>query len=156
MPRKRLPPRPTLDQIRKQSCWVPLYCEQWGCQHHAPMALTPAIIRWGSDASSDMLRQRTRCSNCGHKGRVTIQGPSWCGEHPGWAPLAPHDPTRADQAQDGAATKWFERRLPRRQREGVLSADDGELAGRRANGALVDPGNPRARLVWNMHRFELS
>jgi hypothetical protein len=45
------------------------------------MALAPAIIRWGPDASSDVLRQRTRCSKCGNMGGVTIQGPSWDGPH---------------------------------------------------------------------------
>jgi hypothetical protein len=87
MPRKPLPPRPTLGQLRKQSCWVWLYCEEIGCHHSAPMALAPAIIRWGSDASSDVLRQRTRCSKCGHKGGVKIQGPSWAGEHVGLTPF---------------------------------------------------------------------
>lgn len=32
--------------------------------HHAPVARTPAIILWGPDASSDVPRNRTRCSKC--------------------------------------------------------------------------------------------
>jgi hypothetical protein len=34
------------------------------------------IIRWGPDASSDMLRQCARCTVCGHKG-AALQGPGW-------------------------------------------------------------------------------
>ena len=34
------------------------------------------MIRWGADASSDKLRQRARCTACGHKG-ATIQHPGW-------------------------------------------------------------------------------
>ena len=45
--------------------WV--HCANWKCQHKTPMALAPAIIRWGADASSDVLRQRVRCSKCGRK-----------------------------------------------------------------------------------------
>jgi hypothetical protein len=41
----------------------------------------PGIIRWGADASSDVLRQRTRCSKCGNRGGVTIQGPGWGSPH---------------------------------------------------------------------------
>ena len=29
----------------------------------------------------NVLQQRTRCSKCGHRGDVTIQGPSWDGPH---------------------------------------------------------------------------
>ena len=38
------------------------------------MALAPAIIRWGDDASSDVLRGRARCGKCGSKG-ATLQTP---------------------------------------------------------------------------------
>jgi hypothetical protein len=61
--------------------WVWVYCPRWACLHRAPMALTPAIIRWGPDACSDVQRERTRCSMCGHRGGVTIQGPSRGGPH---------------------------------------------------------------------------
>jgi hypothetical protein len=40
------------------------------------MALAPVIIRWGADASSDMLRTRVRCLRCGSKG-ATLQLPGW-------------------------------------------------------------------------------
>jgi len=48
------------------------------------MALTPLIIRWGPDASSDMLRASARCSVFGRKG-ATLQHPSWAGSDLGWA-----------------------------------------------------------------------
>jgi hypothetical protein len=48
------------------------------CQHRAPVALAPFVIRWGANASSDVLRGRLRCSICGHRG-ATIQRPSWAG-----------------------------------------------------------------------------
>jgi hypothetical protein len=35
-----------------------------------PMALAPPIIRWGLNASSDTLRECTRCNGCGHRGGV--------------------------------------------------------------------------------------
>ena len=50
------------------------------------MALAPAIIRWGPDASSDVLRRRARCSKCGHKG-ATLQIPGWVGGEIGVAPF---------------------------------------------------------------------
>jgi len=34
------------------------------------------MIRWGADASSDMLRRSARCTRCGRKG-ATIQLPGW-------------------------------------------------------------------------------
>jgi hypothetical protein len=39
----------------------------------------PFIIRWGPDASSDVLRQRARCTACGNLG-ATLQHPSWGGK----------------------------------------------------------------------------
>ena len=50
------------------------------------MALAPLIIRWGPDASSDVLRQRARCSKCGHQG-ATLQIPGWVGGDIGSAPF---------------------------------------------------------------------
>jgi hypothetical protein len=55
--------------------WV--CCAGHGCTHnHAPMAIAPFVIRWGPEASSDMLRQSARCSKCGAKG-ATLMLPSW-------------------------------------------------------------------------------
>jgi hypothetical protein len=39
------------------------------------MALAPFVIRHGPDASSDVLRQRRRCTKCGRKG-ATLMHPS--------------------------------------------------------------------------------
>jgi hypothetical protein len=54
--------------------WLCLNCER--CQHHAPLACAIAFIRWAAAASSDVLRQRARCTRRGHKG-ATIQHPGW-------------------------------------------------------------------------------
>ena len=79
--------------------------EMRSTSHHAPptlgelpqvpvpgMAALPALDLFASradgacaahhsvgHASSDMLRQRTRCSKCGHRGDVTVQCPGWGG-----------------------------------------------------------------------------
>jgi hypothetical protein len=52
----------------------------------APMALAPAIIRWGADASSNVLRQRMRCTACGSLG-ATLQHPSRVDSIVGLAPF---------------------------------------------------------------------
>jgi hypothetical protein len=52
-----------------------------------PWAFAPLIIRWGEHASSDVLRQRARCSRCGHLG-ATLRHPSWSGDvHAGDSPF---------------------------------------------------------------------
>ena len=66
----------TLGDLHRATPWLWLNCER--CQHHAPLACAVAVIRWGRDASSDVLRQRARCTACGHKG-ATIQHPGWGG-----------------------------------------------------------------------------
>jgi hypothetical protein len=40
----------------------------------------------GADASSDMLRQRTRCTSCGSKGG-TLQHPGWADTSTGFQPF---------------------------------------------------------------------
>src|SRR5262245_6455512 len=57
----------TLVQLHRPPGWVWVYCARYipPCQHHAPMALAPLIIRWGPDTSSDVLRQCARCTVCG-------------------------------------------------------------------------------------------
>ena len=84
----REPARPiaTLAQLRKHQCWLWVNCTRWGCLRRTPMALAPAIIRWGPDASSDVLRQRVRCSGCGSKG-ATLRIPSWVDAEIGLAPF---------------------------------------------------------------------
>jgi hypothetical protein len=55
-------------------------------QHSAPVAFAAAVIRWGAAASSDVLRQRARCTACGGRG-ATLQHPSWAGETIGFLPF---------------------------------------------------------------------
>jgi hypothetical protein len=73
-----------LGALRKGSCWVWLYCR--ACGRGAPAALAPFIIRWGPEASGDVLRRSARCTDCGGKG-VTCIGPSWKGKQDGAEPF---------------------------------------------------------------------
>jgi hypothetical protein len=79
--------RTTLGDLHRATPWVWLYCNK--CQHSAPLACAVAVIRWGSNISSDKPRQCARCTACGHKG-ATIQRPSWSGEHIGFMPFPVH------------------------------------------------------------------
>jgi hypothetical protein len=47
--------------------WVWVYCPRWACLHRAPMALTPAIIRWGPDAAAT-------CSGSARAARCAVTG----------------------------------------------------------------------------------
>ena len=51
-------------------CWV--YClggaERDYCYYERPLAFAQFAILWGLDASSDLIRERLMCSQCGHKG----------------------------------------------------------------------------------------
>ena len=80
------PPRPalTLAELRKNSCWVWAYCLKSGCPGHAPIAIAPFIIRWGPNASSDLIRGSFRCAKCGAKGS-TLRHPSYLGADVGFA-----------------------------------------------------------------------
>jgi len=64
----------SLGALRKSSCWLWLYCN--ACGRGVPVALAPFIIRWGAEASGDVLRRSFRCRACGGKGATTIL-PSW-------------------------------------------------------------------------------
>lgn len=79
-------PIPTLADIRKNTPWVWVWCNNPECFRKAPMALTPLIIRWGMEASSDRLRNSARCVVCGRKG-ATIQLPSWVDSNVGSQPF---------------------------------------------------------------------
>jgi hypothetical protein len=81
---KSKPPSPTLEELRRGSPWFWLVCQR--CLHRRPVAFAPLIIRWGPDASSDMLRRSARCSACGRKG-ASLQRPSWAGSHVGFEPF---------------------------------------------------------------------
>ena len=60
-------PRPTLGDLHRATPWVWLFCE--GCLHHSPIACAIPVIRWGAPRhGATFLRQRARCTACGHKG----------------------------------------------------------------------------------------
>jgi len=62
--------------MRKLAPWLWVNCLNVKCLHRAPKALTPLIIRWGGDASSDVLRHCGRRSKCGRNG-CSLTAPSW-------------------------------------------------------------------------------
>jgi hypothetical protein len=86
MPRESEGPSATLEQLRQYAPWVRVYCSNPRCQRSQPVALAPFIIRWGPDASSDMLRAWARCRRCGTKG-ATLQLPGWGGRAVGVTPF---------------------------------------------------------------------
>jgi len=64
--------------------WLWLRCN--ACGHCVAVALVPFVIRWGADASSDVLRTHARCTVCGRRG-ASLQHPSWADESVGWEPF---------------------------------------------------------------------
>lgn len=66
--------------------WVRAYCNRIGCGRSRPIAIAFAVIRWGADASSDVLRRNLRCDRCGHRG-ATLMHPSWAAHEQGWEPF---------------------------------------------------------------------
>jgi hypothetical protein len=66
----------TFANLRGVTPWLWVICER--CLYRSPTALAPWIIRWGADASSNMLRRPARCTQCDGKG-ATIQIPGWGG-----------------------------------------------------------------------------
>jgi len=75
MPARPNTQRPTLAEMRQGAPWLWVWCRNVNCRRKSPMALAPLIIRWGGDASSDLLRQSARCKHCGSKG-ADLQHPS--------------------------------------------------------------------------------
>ena len=63
---KPAPPAPMLEQLRRGHPWCWVVCER--CLHRRPVAFVPLIIRWGPDASSNLIRRSARCTECGGKG----------------------------------------------------------------------------------------
>jgi hypothetical protein len=76
-PRPPAPQVPTLGQLLHQPYWLWLRCD--ACGHRVAVALVPFVIRWGADASSDVLRTQARCTSADDMGRAcSIQaGPTW-------------------------------------------------------------------------------
>lgn len=75
------PPGPiaTLGELHRwPPHWLWAYCGNHLCKRSyraTPLALAPYVIRWGANASSDMLRRSARCTVCGHKGARLIVAP---------------------------------------------------------------------------------
>ena len=74
----------TLAEMRKSAPWLWVYCARYN--HGTPMTLAQFIIRWGPEASSDLLRKNARCIKCGHKG-ATLSHPGWGGSQTGFLPF---------------------------------------------------------------------
>src|SRR5438477_189114 len=52
---KRQPAETTLADLQKRGGWGWAYCEGQGCGQGAPLAVAPFAIRWGLNASSDLM-----------------------------------------------------------------------------------------------------
>jgi hypothetical protein len=71
---KPAPPVPTLGELnRYEPHWVWWWCPK--CHREVAVPLAPFIIRWGANASSDLLRKNPRCTKCGQRGGL-LQMPS--------------------------------------------------------------------------------
>jgi hypothetical protein len=83
----RAPQPPTLGQLHAEAPrWVWLHCRGTGCYHKRPAALAPFVIRWGADASSNLLRENLVCKACGYKG-ADLYHPPWGDSATGWQPF---------------------------------------------------------------------
>ena len=72
MPRHAPGPVPTLAELLHATPWLWLWLYCTGCPRRRAVALAPYVNLWGGDASSDLLRRRSRCSSCGRTGAVTM------------------------------------------------------------------------------------
>lgn len=59
---------PTRAHLRAHQPWARVDCAAFGSHHRRPMPIVPFIIRSGGTASSNLLRQRMRCTQCDHLG----------------------------------------------------------------------------------------
>jgi hypothetical protein len=81
--RYQAPPVPTIGELMENAPrWSWLYCN--GCGRGKGAALAPFAIRWGLDASSDLIRNSVRCEACGAKGATMIH-PSYEDLQYGWS-----------------------------------------------------------------------
>jgi hypothetical protein len=69
-----------------QTSWVWIHCEARDYHYRSPFKLVEAIVRYGEDMTSDVLRVKTRCSRCGTLG-ATLRLPSWVDSTIGHAPF---------------------------------------------------------------------
>ncbi len=78
---RRIPPMKTprattrLGDLQRATPWLWLNCKR--CQHHAPLACAVAVIRWGASTSSDVLRQRARCTAAPCGPAPAVPAPAW-------------------------------------------------------------------------------
>jgi hypothetical protein len=87
--RDREPSKPvaTLGQIHTEPYWCWLCCtNSMVCSHSKPVAMAQFVIRYGPNTSSDIVRQRARCTVCGHKG-ASLRYPSWVNRTVGVQPF---------------------------------------------------------------------
>jgi hypothetical protein len=67
---------PTLSELNRcEPHWVWWNCGK--CRRWVAVPLAPFIIRWGTDASGDLLCKSLRCTKCGHRGG-SFTVPSHC------------------------------------------------------------------------------
>src|SRR5438876_889707 len=80
---QRQPAKTTLANLQNDGTggWVWAHCAA-GCGHYVPLAIAPFVILWGPYGSSDLMRDRLRCSQCGRLG-ADLKAPSWVGSHLG-------------------------------------------------------------------------
>jgi putative SOS response-associated peptidase YedK len=60
----------------RESKWMWVSCPVRECGHRAAVAFAPLAIRWGMNATTQMVRRKFRCSRCGNLGALTYS-PSW-------------------------------------------------------------------------------
>lgn len=82
----------TLGELQRNGAggFVHAYCNRPTCGASRPLAIAPYVIRWGADASSDLLRKNLVCERCKHKG-ASLYHPSW--KTRGWESF----PVKADR-----------------------------------------------------------
>ena len=75
----------TLASARRDHVWLWICCRNPKCGRQVPLAIAPLIIRLGPDYEFEEFRSRAACSECGHRGVLTMM-PSWGGSDIGWMP----------------------------------------------------------------------
>lgn len=76
----------SLGDVQRTTPWTWAYCERQSCGRGVPLAIAPYVIRWGADASSDLLRKNLTCEKCGWRG-ASLKHPSWKGTQIGFQPF---------------------------------------------------------------------
>ena len=77
MARREHHPVPTIGELHRPAPhWLWVFCNARECTHRRALPLAPFVIRYGKDASSDVLRRNFTCSRCGRRG-ASLQVPSW-------------------------------------------------------------------------------